>query len=277
LHLLCDFGGSLEALRILLEFQETRDTIHLLDGVFHRRPLEILNARKNRSEFQTAMEKMRRARQRQQALMREVDQGVLLLSQVQDDLDALDDTVETYHSSLFWKKLALLIYAEHTGEAPLTRENEDGTPELVVSGPEIFLASVANPNCPVVLQEFSILLHHNLLLTALDDQGNLPLHIAALSGNPSVIASLVNANPLAASVHNRDGNLPFAVWLQRSDRSSMPLHLLEACPSALTDQDYDPRYYPHIWSQLTTPAAIFESLRSQPDLLLSIQINRAEI
>lgn len=278
LHLYCDFGGTLDALRILLESPAARDTLHLLDGLYQRRPLEIMNARKNRAEFSQALQIMRRARQRQAALYQDIDRGVVAREVVQEDLEILDDTVHAYQCMDFWKKPALLIYAEYTGEPPLVRTREEDEEELVVTGPEILMATVANPQCPEVLQEFSVLLHYPILLQPLDDHGNLPLHVAAQFGNASVVVELVNAFPVAASVRNHDGLFPLSLWLQRPDKTQVPSRLLEAYPAALVDEGLDQRLYPYIWSRLSTPDPLFHSLRAQPDLLVSnIRWTMAEI
>ena len=68
LHKMCDYGCSVEALRVVLQYPEACSTITKVEGYFHRKPLNLLNWRRNMGEFHDQLVRARALRQRQRIL-----------------------------------------------------------------------------------------------------------------------------------------------------------------------------------------------------------------
>lgn len=274
LHLMCDFGCTSDAMSVILQSKEARLHVWAKDRLYERRPLELLNCRKNLCDFQHTISTMRRARLRQSAIRRDGD----LSSRAITELRRLEKSVQACGFVDFWRKVAILLYVEHTGEAPwmfYRRENSAKEDELMKYGSLFLHASIANQLCPPSLQEYAILLYDKLLLTPVDDDKNLPLHVAARVGTSSVLKDLVNANPQAAMVRNEQGLLPLSLLLRRNSKPGWldgVNCVLEAFPQALAEQNVDRRFYPFILARFcssrSTAHVVFCFLRSQPDIIL---------
>ena len=256
LHLLCDFGCSVESIRLVLGTKAGADCIMEKDSLYDRRPLEILNGRKNLYEFQRVLETMRRTRNRQRELRKE--------GGPEEDIAQMNATVNKFRDLEFWQKAALLALVEYTRkEIP----SEQSTEELL-SSPLILNACVANPNCPPVIQDFAILLYDENFLVS-DEKGNLPLHMACCSGSSAVIRSLVDACPCAAAIRNDEGDLPLAILLRQPNRSwsGSVRCVLEAHPPALVDKEFERQLYPHLLARLSYSVdVLYAAIRGQPDL-----------
>lgn len=260
LHILCDYGCSVESLCSVLQTEAGATTVSLLDRTFRRTPLHILNGRKNPGIFFGSVDAMRDARMRQRALRLE-GAVVGVVGHQQEELDRLDQVVATYREDEFWKKASLLVLVEYR-QMPLGREH--------VTDTDLLQACIASVECPPSVQEFALLLYEDVLLIP-NENGQLPLHTAILNGTPSLLLDVLAANTSAACVRNQDGRLPLELAVGHdADRSwsQGPGRLVEAHPAALAQLHLDDRLYPKIWSRISSLDALFRAIRTRPDLLL---------
>jgi hypothetical protein len=262
LHLLCEHGCSVEVIQRILE-TEAGATRGILDKYprYNCRPLELLIRFMNVQQCQRILSTSRQARQRQREIRHERVDGQ------QEEFERLNASVAEFRRLEFWKKAAMLLLVEHTKEAVSCSLCID---ELIC-GSALLRACVANPMCPPFLQEFALLLYDDQLAIP-DDEGNLPLHIAASTGSWSVVRDLVNAYPGAAAVQNNNGDLPLAIILRRTDvRWSGGLRLLlETNPTALGSEDIHRQLYPRVLARLASSVdVLYGAARGQPELFQS--------
>jgi hypothetical protein len=254
LHLVCDYGCSVDTLRSLLQTEAGAATIFKEDRTFRRKPLQILNGRKSISNFFRSTDKMREARITQRALRAEGGVGQ------EDELRRLDQIVTDFRHFDFWQKAAILMLVEYL-KRPLTDADLDDA--------GILHACIGSTECPQSVQEFAILLYEDQLLTP-DENGQLPLHKVARDGSP-VFMDVLAGNMSAASVRNEQGMLPLEIAVRNQNiccGSGGLGQLVEANPSALDELNLDDRLYPKVWSQLSTSDALFRAIRSRPGLFL---------
>lgn len=242
LHLACDYGCSVDTLRSLVQTEAGAATVLKKDRTFRRKPLQILNGRKSLSNFIRSMNELREARITQRALRAEGGVGQEV------ELQRLDKN--------FWQKAAILMLVEYL-KRPLTDDDIDDA--------RILHACIGSSECPQSVQEFAILLYEDQLLTP-DENGELPLHNVSRDGSPAFMYVLAG-NTSAASVRNEQGMLPLEIAV-RNRNTCYLRKLLEANPSALYELNLDDRLYPKVWSQLSTPDALFRAIRSCPELFL---------
>jgi hypothetical protein len=309
LHLVCDYGCSVDTLHRLLQTPAAIPTLHKLDRLYQRRPLDILNARKNMRQCFQARQSMRQLRQLQQAIIRNEEGATTNLTRgtrgcpdmvadknnnnkevvVADRLQQIEQQIREHGNTEFWKKAAVLITAQHTGQPLLLAaaaadndfDGDDSKPGGQFHldphddvGAKILQAAVANHNCPPSLQEFAILLYQPFLLVP-DECGRLPLHVAAAAaetrsystGNTTaLLLDLMAACPEAAHVRDAQGRLPLMLALQSplvgKTWTGVTQALVEAYPAALQDLDLPNVLLPRIWSKFASPITLYETLRA---------------
>jgi hypothetical protein len=254
----CDYGCSVDTLRALVQTEAGAATVFKEDRTFRRKPLQILNGRKSLSNFFRSLDTMREARITQRALRAEGGAGQ------EDELQRLDRTVADFRDCDFWQKAAILTLVEYLNRPLIEDDHLDDA--------RILHACIDSTECPQSVQEFAILLYEDQLLTP-DENGQLPLHKVARDGSPAFMDVLAG-NTSAASVRNEQGMLPLEIAVRNQHLccwSGGLGQLVEANPSALNELNLDDRLYPKVWSQLSTPDALFRAIRSRPELFLQTE------
>ena len=217
IHHLCDYGSgtgreTIASMKVLLRCHPFGiQSVMMTDYRYQRRPIFILNARKNIREQEQYIETIRSRRFRQRAIRKEMasldDWNHHLKYELSDQLE--DDISNICRDSDFWKLVSCLIVAEHLCTFPLrdqsnlstildkffgidiarvdtrrinkTSEFEEDEEESIV-----LHAFVNNTDCPQSLQEYAILLYEPFLLKLNPlssfisfDPSLFPLHVAA--------------------------------------------------------------------------------------------------
>jgi ankyrin repeat protein len=273
LHCLCDYGGSsgaddsVLAMVVLLQSDEGMASVMMKDSRYQRRPLYILNARKNLNVQQNNTETIRNRRLRQRLIRRDRREDWPENAELQQELlERLEDDIRPFQRTEFWRKASLLVVAEY--QHIIAQNDEYATPRLpsclleqeeeasVAAQSAILHACVGNPDCPPSLQEYAILLYEPLLLVP-DSHGQLPLHLAAATysmnsaeSSSQMLIGLLEACPEAASVRDNDGRLPLSLALRQASKlnegSSRRTQtswteglaaLIEANPLAMLEED----------------------------------------
>jgi hypothetical protein len=260
LHYLCDYGSNnsnetISSIKVLLRcFPHGIQSVMMTDYRYQRRPLYILNARKNIREQEQYIETIRNRRFRQRALREELKNSETwnqnLKYELMDHLE--DDISDICRESAFWKMVSLLIVAEYEYTynysedrtmmvSPLSdflADSDDNSfadgaiEDKITEESRILHAFVKSLDCPPALQEFAILLYEPYLLapSILDDR-SLPLHVAASMYNSvtnatgstdrlsHLIALLVDGGPEAASVRDANDQLPLHLILNEQPRN----------------------------------------------------------
>lgn len=249
LHLLADYNGSAEAMWHITKAYPAAATV--CDQLYQRRPLEIVNGRKNMHEFSSSRETLRAVRRKQN-----------LVEVGSDDWNGLEAEIEEHRTSEFWQKIALLVVAE----SPYDDSFLEMHPLDLVCHPVVLMACVSNVHCPPSIQEFAILLYSHQLMVPYD--GSLPLHSAALSGSFHALQDLIFYAPEAARVRSKEGKLPLTCLLDRKDATWLDGvgYLTQAYPAALQDAALPVAYYPILWSRFA-PDVLYASIRCSPHLL----------
>ncbi|GAX09319.1 hypothetical protein FisN_6Lh311 [Fistulifera solaris] len=249
LHLLADYGGSAEAMWHVLRACSSAATV--CDQLYQRRPIEILNGRKNLHEFSTIREMLRTVRRKQR-----------LLRENSIEWSDLEVGIEEHRTSEFWQKIALLAVAESRFDDALLQMHSID----LVSHPVVLMACVSNALCPPSIQEFAILLYSHQLVVPYD--GNLALHEAVKAGSFHALQDLLFYAPDAAKVRSEEGKLPLTYLLERDDASWLDGvgYLMQAYPAALQDTALPAPYFPILWSRFP-PDVLYASIRCSPDLL----------
>ena len=268
LHLVCDYGcASVESIAALVASQEGAQSVLWKDAIYRRTPLYLLNERKNMSTFHTAIEELRSCRQRQRAVQEigdfhDMNQGEFL---------RLEASIAHWKELDVWIKAQYLIVAEYYRRAV--------SPDDVKSANMIHACIGIQSSCPPSLLEYSILLNPHQLLER-DDQGRLPLHLAAQVSEPSVVTDILLACPRAARATDAHGNFALSIFLRHHtnwDNWSGTIELLVlANPLAIYDLDYiQIHWYPFLWSKLTRRmemiSVLYESIRGNPSLFAAMR------
>lgn len=246
MHILCDYGASVDAIHAMLETRGGVQSLRRLDETFHRHPLSILNARKGMNDFHNSICSLRRERQKGP-----------------EDSLKLRELVVRCEGIEFWKKASLLIQTEYTGNVLDVNDEVDNA--------FIVHACAGIHGCPPALLEYAILLHPEQLLIS-DDNHQLPIHICSSRSDTIVLKDILRACPDASRIRNRQGQLPVEIAVEsgRSWADGVG-QLLEANPGSLEALNVDERLYPLIWSRLSGgPNVIFESLRARPSVCRTV-------
>ena len=249
MHIACDYGASVDAIHAILETQAGVESLSRLDGTFHRNPLHILNARKGMNGFHNAIFSLRRER-----------------AKGQRDSLPMKNLVVRCEDLEFWKKASLLILTEYTGKVLLHVDDD-------VDGGYIVHACAGIDKCPPALLEYAMLLHPEQLVIP-DENGQLPLHIAASRSDTIILTDILGACPGASRLRNGQGQLPFELAVESGRQWTDGVgQLLEANPGSLEALNVDERVYPLIWSRLSaSPNVIFESIRARPSICRTTQV-----
>lgn len=243
MHIVCDYGASVDAIHAILETRAGVESLSLLDGTFQRNPLHILNARKGMHEFHNAIFSLRRER-----------------AKGRPDSLPMKDLVVRCGDLEFWKKASLLIQTEYTGNVLLDVDD-------YVDNAYIVHACAGIDLCPPALLEYAMLLYPEQLVIP-DENGQLPLHIAASRSDTVILTDVLGACPGASKLRNRHGQLPIELAVESGRQWTDGVgQLLEANPGSLEVLNIDERVYPLIWSRLSGgPNVIFESMRARPSV-----------
>jgi hypothetical protein len=289
---MCDYGCSVDALRAILECSAGRESVLVEDKTFHRKPLYILLARRNLAQFNRSIADLRSMLRQRQHDRVQTSSNAATLQQIaipeqQQPLGALaqphasniPDAVPHWLCE-FWQKAALLVLAEHyvfrstSSPASSTSDAKAIIPPLdLYDDSRALHACLKIPRCPPSLIEFALLLHPEQMLTP-DDEGRLPLHIAAskLCQDPSaksILIDLVTACPQAAQ--HRDGHnlIPLELCGASAWNESLA-RLVLAYPLGLAAMDFDDALYPRIWARISlrrdTLDALYQMIREQPPI-----------
>lgn len=260
LHLLCDYGCQADSLRAILETEAGAASTRKKDRIYRRTALQILNERKNLSEYHSHLAELRRIQGRNPGQPRLFD-----YEQRPENSFEIVLLLERIKTMGFWEKAQLLALGEYTQQPVSTMEPSNTT---------VIHALIGLKYCPSsILEMANFMMPHELLRK--DEHGDLPLHFACRHANEDVICDVLRAQPKAASLPNADDLLPLQVYLQR-DRKRSWNHVIQkliiAFPLAIEHLDIDRRLYPLIWSRLARPSAI-SGCNSIDALFLSIQGN----
>ena len=249
MHILCDYGCSVDSMCALLETGDGVDSLTRKDWIFRRGPLLILNARKG---FHNDFDNLRRERAK-----------FMSDAVAERDCIRLKELLASCEAVEFWQKASLLILAEYKGSALLAAE--------AVDRGHIVHACAGIDGCPATLLEYALLLHPKQLLIP-DENGQLPLHIAAGRTDAVNVKDILRACPEATIVRDHEGRLPIELavasgWSWKDGIGQ----LLSANPTSLETLNVDERLYPWIWTNLSrkphgSTSALFESLRARPSI-----------
>jgi hypothetical protein len=264
LHLLCDYGCRTDSLRAVLESPEGAASTQRNDRIYCRRPLEILNERKNMNEFHSHLAELRRLTQRNPNALHLTEDG-----QRQDQTMETKLLLERIHTMGFWEKVELLAIAEYT-QQPLAPVEQLGIPQSTTT---VVHALLGLKHCPPPVLEFACFLMPHALLEK-DDHGDLPLHIAARRSCDDMIQDILEAQPLAAAVPDATGSLPLKLYVGRRHVPSwnaLMKAFIVAFPSAVEHLDLDRRLYPLLWSRLNRRPSICNPSEDLDALFLSVQ------
>jgi hypothetical protein len=228
IHHLCDYGSgtgreTIAAMKVLLRCDPYgMQSVIMTDYRYQRRPIYILNARKNIREQEQYIETIRSRRFRQRAIRLEMmssdDWNHHLKYELSDQLE--EDINNIRRDSDFWKLVSCLIVAEYLLTFPVQDRSQISTVLDTFFGSDnagaadickgtntsnldkdavdsiILHAFVCNRDCPQSLQEYAILLYEPYLMqpNPLSSFTNihaslLPLHVAASMYTSIVAAS----------------------------------------------------------------------------------------
>jgi len=271
LHLMCDYGSSLDSIRAILESKAGVSSLRVNDRIFDRTPLRILNLRKNMYAFHLVVSDLRNIRRTQ----KELKEAMLLEGAYdQSQLDALENQVEPFREYEFWKTASLLIHTEYTN----TIVNEDaGSINTIIDEGTHYQSFILNActtlcdHCPPSLTELALLLHPEQLLHG-DEQGRLPLHNAAQRPDSTVLLDLLYACPQATKIRDANGFLPLQLAIQSGRGWNDGVEqMIILNPASIEALDLDDRLYPRVWYKLLqqeSADAIFQSIRAKPNLFV---------
>ena len=251
LHLMCDYGVRPDALHCVLQTSVGVANVAQEDLIYRRKPLHVLNGRKNMGNCQWTRDSMRGLRQRIRAL------EIAGAHRNANDIYRLRQTLMDFENDDTWRKASMLMVAEATGQA---------LSEGDVVPMQALRAAIEIEDCPASFQEWAILLYSDKLMVPGAD-GCVPLHIAARRGSTGLLLDLLEACPSAAAVRDSSGFLPLQTFLQRPQarvwREGTGA-LLEAYPPALEELHLSDAVYPFVWSKLSSRESLFQAIRSCP-------------
>ena len=211
LHTACCYRASAQCRtdshRAVLESPEDAASTQQNDRIYCRRPLEILNERKNMNEFHSHLAELRRLTQRNPNALHLTEDG-----QRQDQTMETKLLLERIHTMGFWEKVELLALAEYT-QQPLAPV-ESQLLKVPQSTTTVVHALLGLKHCPPPVLEFACFLMPHALLQK-DNHGDLPLHIAARNSCDDMILDILEAQPLAAAVPDATGSLPLQLYVGR--------------------------------------------------------------
>ena len=278
IHQLCDYGGgtgkeTIASMKVLLRSYPCGiRSVMMTDYRYQRRPLYILNARKNIREQEQYIETIRSRRFRQRAIRQEMNSidewNHHLKYELSDQLE--DDISNICRDSDFWKLVSCLIVAEYlcafsiqdhskirsvldrfygsdsmdsTDTSKIAKASHFGDDE---EESIILHAFVNSTDCPQSLQEYAILLYEPFLMKpnplhvfTTIDQSQLPLHVAA-SMYSNVIAVTGSTDRMSHLLTLLVDGCPIAASV-RDASGQLPLGLL-------LQQLHFPNYHVH-WSK----------------------------
>lgn len=259
LHLMCDYGASLDSLRAVLESDAGVASLQTKDNIFQATPLRILNLRKSMHEFHNTVSNIRKIRQKQEALREAIS---IKHAKVKDSLEALEQQLEIFRKDEFWQKASLLISTEYTNA--IVHKDTDCQREILNACTSLW------DQCPASLTELALLLYPEQLLQR-DSQGRLPLHNAAQGSDITVLLDLLRTCPGAAKFRDARGCFPVQLAIQSGRGWNDGVRqILRANVEALEVMDLHDHLYPRIWQKLQQDEnanALFESIRAKPNLL----------
>ena len=217
LHHLCDYGSgtgreTIASMKVLLRCSPYgMQSVMMTDHRYRRRPIFILNARKNIREQQSYLETIRCQRFRQRAIWEDVDWNRHLQHELSDRLE--DDIGNICSGNHFMRLASCLVVAEYFNTISMqdqsnisasildsffvsdTDREDPSTPTTTPPPSEfqddekvsiVLHAFVHNTDCPPSMQEYAILLYEPFLSKPNPlpsygryDRSLLPLHVAA--------------------------------------------------------------------------------------------------
>ena len=260
LHLACDFGCGEPTLRAILSNEWGAQTVSWVDQTFRRKPLQILVRRRSIHYFHGMITRMRTTRE----LQRKLSEGGSS-STNGTDCDDIQNMVTAQVTEMeedeLWRELSLLALGEFLGRA---LELTDDTPDNLLK------ACTSNRDCPSSVQEFAFLLYEDRLLLR-DTDGDCLLHWLVQHASPGIVTEIFYLNPKAAAVRNGRGFLPFELALSNGKLTwkSGISQVFQAHPAALDDLGLQDVLYPTILAKFSDRNALYQCLRSGPDLLKS--------
>lgn len=276
LHILCDYGCQLDSIQAALEI--SIKSVFWEDGLYCRKPLLILNERKNMHEFHDSLHTLRMAN----AL------GSGYQNSATPTLNK-DTLLDRCRRMVFWKKACLLILAEHTNKTLTPLPIEDAVEDYEARGEDssfdnesssttnlgIINACLQIQDCPPALLEFAVLVQAEEELLFPTGEGLVPLHLAVNQCNITTILDICHAQPKAARLSNPiNGKFPLRSVLERFPNSKWAGvidQILPANPVALHSlPNVDKRFYSAIFAKLVSKKdfdTIYESIRGNPPLL----------
>lgn len=257
LHLMCDYGASLQAIEAILATEYGAQSVHKQDQIFTQRPLRILNSRRNMGDTYNALTTLRRIREQQRELR---------LEGVPDDsptLQELEAKVQPFRTFSFWRKAATLLQIEHRGGV-LDRDR--------VCTDCVLHACAGVAKCPSTVLELAILMYPEQLMEQ-NERGQVPLHVAIARPGTGVMMDLLQAcPPEALRVKDMDGFLPVQLAVSVGRRWGNGVgSLLVANPEALETMNVCDVLYPRILSKLYIKGradALFQAIRAKPNLFI---------
>jgi Ankyrin repeats (many copies) len=263
IHHLCDYGSgtgreTIASMKVLLRcYPYGIQSVMMTDYRYQRRPIFILNARKNIREQEQYIETIRSRRFRQRAIRQDmtsiVDWNHHLKYELSDQLE--DDISNICRDSDFWKLVSRLIVAEYlytflkqdhsiirtvldrffgsdisdatdTNNSTKTSDFEEDEEQSI-----ILHAFVHNTDCPQSLQEYAILLYEPFLMKpnplssfTSTDRSLLPLHVSA-SMYSSVVAASGTTDRMSHLLSLLVEGCPIAASV-RDTNGQLPLGLL---------------------------------------------------
>lgn len=252
LHLMCDYGATTSALYHILQTSAGVATVTKEDHIYGRKPLHILNGRKNMTSCQRARDSMRNLRQKMRTLETVTAHGN------ENDIGRFKQALMEHDNDDTWQKACMLLVAE-----AYRRPISDGDLEPG----KVLRAAIQIEDCPASFSERAILLYSERLMDPGINDGNVPLHIAAKRGNTGLLLDLLEACPAAAAVRNSMGSLPLQTLLCQSQSQQWNYGigaLIEAYPQALEELHMPDGVYPLIWRKLSSKESLFQAVRACP-------------
>ena len=291
LHLLCDYGCSVQTMQLVLSYPEAIRSVSCAGGTSQNSPLRIIKSRKNLHEFHASLKQLRMLHANDQ--YEDFARRRYAVS-VADEIE----------KNPLWRKFCMLLLVEYLQQPlppPIATDNENvenGTLDL--NHFPVVTACISNPMCPVSLKEMAIYLYPYQLLHP-DEYGNLPIHVAVSKlnvdhyaydnasitteskqaagkkksspqrpktvgcrkvsdSNNNMIPQMLRICPETANARNSEGQVPLTCYLinsQPKQWSPVLEALINANPSALNEVLPEDSAIPYVlvWSQLCSSSS----------------------